>query len=161
MGITGYGPNINIARDPRFGRTSELPGEDPLLSGEYAKHYIDGMMEEDEQGHPRMLAYLKHFTAYSTETNRFHSDANITAHDLFETYLRQYEIAFTESSPVGAMCSYNAVNGFPSCADDYILNHILRGRWKQTSAHVTTDCGAVANMRGASANAPTDLAATA
>ena len=99
IGLTGFGPNINLrcvtfcccvvicvfatnttatlsprfarrSRDPRFGRNSELPGEDPLLNGEYAKHLVHGMQEEDELGHPKMIAYLKHLTAYSTETNR-------------------------------------------------------------------------------------------
>lgn len=68
IALTGYGPNINIARDPRFGRTSELPGEDPFLNGHYAKHMVQGMQTEDSYGHPLMLSYLKHFTAYSRET---------------------------------------------------------------------------------------------
>ena len=63
IGLTGYGPNVNIARDPRFGRNSELPGEDPLLNGEYASQMVQGMQEEDAAGHPKMLAYLKHLTA--------------------------------------------------------------------------------------------------
>ena len=64
IGLTGFGPNLNIARDPRFGRISELPGEDPYHSGTYGYHMIQGMQEKDENGHPKMLAYLKHFTAY-------------------------------------------------------------------------------------------------
>jgi beta-D-xylosidase 4 len=157
IGVTGFGPNINIARDPRFGRTSELPGEDPYLNGHYAKHMVLGMMEKDDQGHPRMLPYLKHFTAYSTETNRGHDTYNISMHDFFDTYLAQYEIAFTQGHPVGAMCSYNAENGFPSCANDYLLNKVVREMWNQTDAHITTDCGAVTNLRGAPINAATDL----
>ena len=60
--LTGYGPNINIARDPRFGRNSELPGEDPLLSGTYAAQMVSGMQQVDKNGHPKMIALLKHFT---------------------------------------------------------------------------------------------------
>ncbi len=161
IGITGYGPNINIARDPRFGRTSELPGEDPYLSGHYAKHMVHGTMETDKNGHPRMLTYLKHFTAYSTETNRGHDTYNISMHDFFDTYLAQYKIAFTEGKPVGAMCSYNAENGHPSCANDFILNKVVREMWKQPDAHITTDCGAVSNMLGAPVHAPSNLYATA
>ena len=157
IGVTGFGPNINIARDPRFGRTSELPGEDPYLNGHYAKHMVEGMMEEDDNGHPRMLPYLKHFTAYSTETNRGHDSYNISMHDFFDTYLAQYEIAFKEGTPVGAMCSYNAENGFPSCANDYLLNKVLREMWNQTDAHVTTDCGAVTNLRGPPVNAASEM----
>ena len=70
VGLTGFGPNINVARDPRFGRLSELPGEDPFHSGTYAKEMVRGMQEPDAKGYPKMLAYVKHFTAYSLEYNR-------------------------------------------------------------------------------------------
>jgi len=111
IGVTGYGPNINIARDPRFGRTSELPGEDPFHSGTYGAEMMLGMQEEDENGHPKMMAYLKHFTAYSTETNRGGDTYEISMHDLFDTYLPQYEKGFVEGGATGAMCSYNGING--------------------------------------------------
>lgn len=153
IGITAYGPNINNQRDPRFGRSSELPGEDPLLSGSYASEMVQGMQEEDAQGYPKVIAYLKHFTAYSRETNRGHDNYEISTHDLFESYLPQYEQAFREGQASGAMCSYNAINGAPSCANGYLLNDILRKRWGRTDAHVTTDCGAVHNLRGAPVNA--------
>jgi beta-glucosidase-like glycosyl hydrolase len=104
IGLTGYGPNINIARDPRFGRNSELAGEDPFLSGTYAANMVSGMQQKDSKGYPKMLAYLKHFTAYSRETNRGHDTYNISMHDLWETYLAQYEIAFIEGQATGAMC---------------------------------------------------------
>ena len=107
IGLTGFGPNINIARDPRFGRSSELPGEDPTLNGAYAAEMVGGMQERDARGYPKMLAYLKHFTAYSRETNRGHDDYKISEHDLFETYLPQYEIGFRVGRASGAMCSYN------------------------------------------------------
>jgi beta-glucosidase-like glycosyl hydrolase len=124
IALTAYGPNINIARDPRFGRTSELPGEDPFLNGQYAKHMVQGMQTEDAGGHPMILAYLKHFTAYSRETDRGHDSYQISTHDLFETYLAQYEIGFVEGRATGAMCSYNAENGVPSCANNFILNKV-------------------------------------
>ncbi|EDQ91999.1 uncharacterized protein MONBRDRAFT_337, partial [Monosiga brevicollis MX1] len=158
---TGFGPNINIARDPRFGRTSELPGEDPYLSGTYATHMVRGMMQADAAGHPKMLAYLKHFTAYSTETNRQHSDFNVSSHDLWDTYLPQYEMAFRSAQPAGAMCSYNAVNGRPSCANGYILRDVLRNQWQQPNAHITSDCGAISSLRGAPVFAPDDATAAA
>ena len=85
IGLTGFGPNINIVRDPRFGRNSELPGEDPVLSGEYAGAFVAGMQEPDARGHPKMLAFLKHFTAYSVETNRGHDDYSIDPYDFFDT----------------------------------------------------------------------------
>ena len=104
IGLTAFGPNINIARDPRFGRNSELPGEDPFLSGEYGKAVVLGMQEQDANGHPKSLAFLKHFTAYSTEVNRARDDYPISKHDLFETFLPQYEKAFVEGGATGAMC---------------------------------------------------------
>eukprot|EP00937_MAST-01D_sp_MAST-1D-sp2_P007217 g7217.t1 len=161
IGLTGFGPNINIARDPRFGRASELPGEDPYLNGHFAAEMVAGMQEEDANGHPKMLAYLKHFTAYSKEANRGHDTYNISTFDLWDSYLPQYEIAFKQGNASGVMCSYDAENGRPSCANGYILNDVIRGRWNQTHAFVTTDCGAVSNMRGAPANAPSDAHAAA
>ena len=81
-------------------------------------------------------------------------DYNISQHDLFETYLAQYEIAFVEGQASGAMCSYTGVNGSPMCANGKILNGVLRGRWNRSDALVTTDCGAVGMMQHAPANAP-------
>lgn len=161
IGITGFGPNINIARDPRFGRTSEIPGEDPFVSGTFAAHMLQGMQEKDAHGYPKMAAYLKHFTAYSTETNRGHDTYNISMHDLWETYLAQFEIAFRDGQPVGAMCSYNAINGRPSCANDYILNHVVRKLWSMPDAHITTDCNAIRNLAGPPVNAADEAVAAA
>ena len=122
---------------------------------------VTGMQEKDANGWPRMRALLKHFTAYSRETNRGHDTYNITMHDLWETYLAQYEIAFLEGDAAGVMCSYDAENGHPSCANGYILNDVIRGKWGKKNAMVSTDCGAVQNMRGPPANAPTDEDAVA
>ena len=144
IGLTGFGPNINIARDPRFGRSSELPGEDPTLSGVYATEMVQGMQEEDAHGYPKMLAFLKHFTAYSTETNRGHDDYTISQHDLFETYLPQYEMAFTKGGASGAMCSYNAVNGHPSCANSFVLKTLLKESWSPHEPAGHAACGQAA-----------------
>lgn len=158
IGLTGYGPNINIARDPRFGRTSELPGEDPVLSGTYAAEMVSGMQEKDSKGYPKMAAFLKHFTAYSREQDRGHDSYNISTFDFFDTYLPQYERAF-KAQPVGVMCSYNAENGIPSCANNWLLNEQLR-KWKP-DAMVSTDCGAVENLKGFPIYAPDDAHASA
>lgn len=161
LGLTAYGPNINQQRDPRFGRTSELPGEDPYLSGQYAIYFVRGMQEKDSHGYPKVMAYLKHFTAYSRETGRGHDDYNISMHDLFDTYLPQFEAGLKEGEATGVMCSYNAVNGVPMCANDYLLNQIMRKKWNLPNVHVTTDCGAPANLLGAPANAPDNATAAA
>ena len=122
---------------------------------------LTGMQEKDDQGHPKMAAYLKHLTAYSRETDRGHDTYNISMHDLWETYLAQYEIAFAQGNPAGAMCSYDAINGHPSCANDYLLNTVLRQMWNQTHSHIVTDCGAVSKLRGSPISAPSDEAAAA
>jgi beta-glucosidase-like glycosyl hydrolase len=122
------GPNINQPRDPRFGRLSELPSEDPLHAGLYAANFVQGMQEEDAAGHPKMIALLKHFVAYSQETGRGHDVENISHFDLFDSYLPQYKIAF-DGGASGAMCSYNSPLGQPSCANGYLLNEIIRTRW--------------------------------
>jgi beta-glucosidase-like glycosyl hydrolase len=132
---------------------------------------------------------LKHYTAYSTETNRGHDTYHVSPFDFWDSYLPQYEMAFRHGHASGVMCSYatavrsegaaaelcrcsapragtavaryNAENGRPSCANGYILNEVIRKKWAQPDAFVTTDCGAVSNMRGAPANAPTDMHAAA
>eukprot|EP00808_Paulinella_micropora_P016706 g62060.t1 len=154
IGLTGYGPNINTVRDPRFGRNSELASEDPFLSGSFAVAYVRGLQTEDGAGHPLMLAYLKHFVAYSTEDNRGFATYNISLQDFWETYLPQYEMGFVQGRATGAMCSYNGENGRPSCANDYILKQVVRSKWRRPDAHISTDCGAVNNMLGPPAHAP-------
>eukprot|EP00475_Leptophrys_vorax_P024823 TRINITY_DN343_c0_g1_i1.p1 TRINITY_DN343_c0_g1~~TRINITY_DN343_c0_g1_i1.p1 ORF type:complete len:746 (+),score=247.05 TRINITY_DN343_c0_g1_i1:83-2320(+) len=156
IGVTGYGPNMNIVRDPRFGRNQELPSEDPFLSGNYAAEYLQGMQEEDKLGHPKMIAYVKHFTDYTVENNRGNFDANVSMFDFFDSFLPQYEIAFKQGRASGAMCSYNAENGHPSCANGFILNEVMRNRWGRPDALITSDCGAISNMRGAPLYAQTD-----
>ncbi|CAE8690326.1 unnamed protein product [Polarella glacialis] len=110
-----------------------------------------------------MLAFLKHFIAYSRETDHGHDSYNISKHDLFETYLAQYKIAFSQgdASAAGVMCSYPAENGHPSCANHYLLNDILRGLWGRTDAVAVTDCGAVSNLREYPVSAPDDATAAA
>lgn len=161
IGLNAYGPNMNQPRDPRFGRTSELPGEDPYLSGQYATNMVRGMQEPDTSGRPKILAYLKHFTAYNRETNRMHENYNISIFDLFDTYLPQFEMALKQGKATGVMCMYSSVNGSPMCANNYLLNQVMREEWGLPNVHVTTDCGAVAALRGAPAFAPDDVTAAA
>ncbi|CAB9503422.1 xylosidase/alpha-L-arabinofuranosidase 1 [Seminavis robusta] len=167
VGLTGFGPNLNIARDPRFGRTSELPGEDPLLNGFYAISYLHGLQQpldsdnNNSNKYLKMLALVKHFTAYSREVNRGHDNYNISQHMLFDSYLPAYQMAFQQGNASGVMCSYNAVNGAPSCANDWLLNTIMRQSWNQPHALVMTDCGAVRNLKGPPVKAPSDAHAVA
>ena len=161
IGTSAFGPNLNMIRDPRYGRNSELPGEDPFHTGSYGVAFVTAMQTPDAAGHPRVSAYLKHFDAYATETNRMHSDNNITAFDFWDTYLPQYKMVFTEAKAAGAMCSYQAENGSPSCANSWLLNDVLRKQWKREDAYITTDCGAVRNVMGPPLNLSTQEEAAA
>ena len=107
------------------------------------------------------LPPLIRLSRYSMESDRMHSEPIVSAFDLHDSYLPQYKIAFTEGTARGGMCSYDAINGRPSCANDYILNDQLRKAWNSPDAFISTDCGAVSNMRGSPGNAPTDEAAVA
>ena len=146
MSLAGHGPDINMPRDPRNGRNGELSSEDPLLSGAFAAEYVRGMQFGDDEpsmnGTRRMLASLKHFTAYSRETNRMASTGNISLFDLWDTYLPQYEQGMTQSFSAGTMCSYMStrIEGapglvyVPSCANEYILTSVVREYWGRPDA---------------------------
>ena len=148
VGLTGFGPNINLYIDPRWGRDSEVPGEDPFLSGTYAAEYTLGLQQIDEQGFFKMKSFLKHFTAYNVETNRFNFNANLSTFDLWDSHLRQFEIGMKQGRASGVMCSYTAINGIPSCANSYLMDDIMRKKWSNPDALSFSDCGAFRNMRG-------------
>ncbi len=146
-GMTFWTPNINIFRDPRWGRGQETPGEDPTLNGEYASSFVPGMQEGESW--PRYIkasACLKHFSGYSLENwggvDRHHFDAIITKQDMHDTYLPAFEAGVKAGKASGLMCSYNAVNGVPSCADGALLTDLVRKQW-DFDGYITSDCGAV------------------
>eukprot|EP00041_Stephanoeca_diplocostata_P032967 m.1075633 g.1075633 ORF g.1075633 m.1075633 type:complete len:890 (+) comp24243_c0_seq1:40-2709(+) len=166
IGLTGFGPNINMVKDPRYGRNSELPGEDPFLSGSYAAAYTAGMqqMSQGKRPHLKMLSYLKHYTAYSVEASRFTFSANVTQFDFWDSYLPQFEYAFThgDNPTSGAMCSYFAPNGISSCGNNWLLNELIRTQWSRPDAVIMSDCSAVANMdKNGYAHSPQDACAKA
>jgi len=131
------------------------------LTGVLGAAVVQGLQEPDRNGRPRSLAFMKHFAAYSVELNRGHDDHRISPFDLTDTYLRQFEIVVRQSQPAGAMCSYNAINGAPSCTNSYILNDIYREAWNQPDGIITTDCGAVYNLLGDPVNAPDKMTTSA
>ena len=104
------------------------------------------MQEMDENGYPKMNAYLKHFTAYSREYQRQHQNDTVSTYDLWDTYLPQYEAAFTRGNASGVMCSYNGINGVPNCASPELLRDIMREKWSQPDALSMSDCGAVKDV---------------
>ncbi|XP_065828934.1 uncharacterized protein [Oscarella lobularis] len=148
-GLTYFAPNINIYRDPRWGRGQETPGEDPYLSANYAEAFVRGMQTGTDPGHYKVITTCKHYDAYDLEnwngTDRHHFDAKVADIDLIETYLPAFEACVRYSHTGSIMCSYNAVNGVPSCANDFLQNEIVRRQWG-FEGYIVSDCGAISNI---------------
>lgn len=140
-------PNVNPFRDPRWGRGHETPGEDPLRNKKWAEAFIKGM--QGTGATHRVVATCKHYAAYDLEnsgsTTRFNFNAVVSLQDLAEYYLPPFQQCARDSRVGSIMCSYNAVNGVPACADPYLLDTILRKHWNWTdqNQYVVTDCDAV------------------
>ena len=149
-GLTFWAPNVNIFRDPRWGRGQETQGEDPTVNAAYAANFPHGVQDGDS--YPKYLkasSCCKHYAAYNLEdwggVDRHHFDAIVTDQDLNETYFPPFQACAQVGKASGVMCSYNAVNGVPSCASKPLLNDRLRGTWG-FDGYVTSDCGAVADV---------------
>lgn len=144
-GLTVWSPNINIFRDPRWGRGQETYGEDPFLTGRMGVAFIGGLQGPD-LARPKTIATAKHYAVHSgPESNRHREDVHPSAHDLEDTYLPAFRAAVTEAKVQAVMCAYNAVDGVPACASPFLLNERLRRDWG-FSGHVVSDCGAAANV---------------
>ncbi|KAL8261452.1 hypothetical protein R6Q59_025501 [Mikania micrantha] len=151
-GMTFWAPNINVFRDPRWGRGQETPGEDPLVSGKYAISYVRGVQGDTFQGggikdgHLQASACCKHFTAYDLDhwkgVSRFGYDAKVTKQDLADTYQPPFQSCIQHAQASGIMCAYNRVNGVPNCADYNLLSNIARNQWG-FQGYITSDCDAV------------------
>ncbi|WCJ44508.1 Glycosyl hydrolase family protein [Euphorbia peplus] len=151
-GMTFWAPNINIFRDPRWGRGQETPGEDPLVTGKYAVSYVRGVQGDSFQGgkltgHLQASACCKHFTAYDLDNwkgvSRFAFDARVSKQDLADTYQPPFKSCVEQGKASGIMCAYNKVNGVPSCADYNLLTETARHQWG-FHGYITSDCDAVA-----------------
>lgn len=137
-GLTYWSPNINVFRDPRWGRGQETPGEDPLVVSKYAVNYVKGLQDvHDAGGKSRRLkvsSCCKHYTAYDLDNwkgiDRFHFDAKVTRQDLEDTYQPPFKSCVEEGDVSSVMCSYNRVNGIPTCADPNLLRGVIRGQWR-------------------------------
>ena len=140
-GLTFWAPNVNIFRDPRWGRGQETYGEDPFLTGELAVCYIQGI-----QGDGRRLkaaACAKHFAVHSgPETGRHSFDAVVSEKDLAETYLPAFRACVEKGKVEGVMGAYNRINGVPACGNARLIQAVLRGEWK-FDGYVVSDCGAI------------------
>jgi beta-glucosidase len=127
VGLTMYSPNVNLARDPRWGRSQEVYSEDPRLVGALAKEYVEGAQSDG-----LAAAGCKHFAGYDVENvpvDRTVFDANVTSRDMFETYLPAFEACVRQAGAASVMCSFNLLNGKPTCADPDLLDGVLRRRW--------------------------------
>lgn len=158
-GLDFWTPNINPFRDPRWGRGQETPGEDPFHLSSYVKALIAGLEgTEDTEGnvqgkYKRIVSTCKHFAGYDIEdwnaNDRFQFDAKITTQDMVEYYLPPFQTCARDAKVGAFMCSYNAVNGVPTCADPWLLNDVLREHWNWTAPEgghwVTSDCAAIEN----------------
>jgi beta-glucosidase len=144
-GLTIWSPNINIFRDPRWGRGQETYGEDPFLTGQLAVHFIRGI-QGDDPDHPRAIATPKHLAVHSgPEAGRHGFDVDVSPHDLEDTYLPAFRAAVTEGHADSIMCAYNALHGTPVCASSDLLAARLRRDWG-FKGFVVSDCDAVDDM---------------
>ncbi len=141
-GLTFWSPNINIFRDPRWGRGQETYGEDTFLTGSLAVSFIRGL-QGDDPNYYKAVACAKHFAAHSgPESKRHRFDAEPPERDFYETYLPHFEMAVREGHVGGFMGAYNAVYGLPACASPLLLTDILRHQWG-FNGYIVSDCGAI------------------
>jgi beta-glucosidase len=141
-GLTYWTPNINIFRDPRWGRGQETYGEDPYLTGTMGKSFVRGI-QGDDPVYLKASACAKHFAVHSgPESSRHTFNAVISPYDLWDTYLPAFHELVVNAKVSGVMCAYNAYAGQPCCGSDVLMNAILRNDWGFTG-YVTSDCGAI------------------
>lgn len=144
-GLDFWAPNVNIFRDPRWGRGQETYGEDPFLSGRLGVAFVTGM-QGDDPNHYRVISTPKHFDVHSgPEPTRHIADVDVSRHDQVDTFEPAFRAALVEGKAASVMCAYNAINGQPACASQYLLQDLLRGSWG-FQGYVVSDCGAVRDI---------------
>ena len=145
FGLTFWAPNINIFRDPRWGRGQETYGEDPFLTSRMGVAFVSGMQGSDPR-YFRVVSTPKHYAVHSgPELLRHGFNVNVSPHDLEDTYLPAFRATVTEAHAQSVMCAYNAIDGAPACASTMLLGEHLRDAWK-FDGYVVSDCGAVADV---------------
>jgi beta-glucosidase len=144
-GLTFWSPNINVFRDPRWGRGQETYGEDPYLTGRLGVAFVKGLQGDDPK-YLRVVATPKHYAVHSgPEPERHRFDAVVSERDLRETYLPAFRATVTQAHATSIMCAYNRTNGEPCCANQHLLVDILRGEWG-FNGYVVSDCGAIGDI---------------
>ena len=145
FGLTFWAPNINIFRDPRWGRGQETYGEDPFLTSRMGAAFVSGMQGNDPE-YFRVISTPKHYAVHSgPEPLRHGFNVDVSPHDLEDTYLPAFRAAVTEAHAQSVMCAYNAIDGVPACASTMLLGDHLRDAWK-FDGYVVSDCAAVADI---------------
>ena len=141
-GLTFWAPNVNIFRDPRWGRGHETFGEDPYLTGVLGTAYIKGLQGENKE-HLKAAACAKHFAVHSgPEADRHYFDAKASVQDMYDTYLYAFKRCVADAGVEAVMGAYNRVNGEPACGSKTLLQDILREEWG-FEGHVVSDCWAI------------------
>jgi len=144
-GLDFWAPNLNIFRDPRWGRGQETYGEDPFLTGRMGVAFVTGMQGDDPRYY-RVIATPKHFDVHSgPEPTRHMADVDVSKHDEIDTYLPAFRAAVTDGKAGSVMCAYNAIKGQPACANEFLLEDQLRNHWG-FQGYVVSDCGAVTDI---------------
>jgi beta-glucosidase-like glycosyl hydrolase len=147
---TFWAPVVNIARDPRWGRIAETPGEDPFLSGEYAASFVQGMeRSEADSSHLLASACCKHYVANDLDrwngSTRHDFNAVVSMQDLQDSYLPPFRACVEDGHVSGLMCSYNSINSVPSCANSWLMTSVARTEWN-FDGYITSDCDAVSDI---------------
>ena len=144
-GLDFWSPNINIFRDPRWGRGQETYGEDPFLTGRMGVAFVTGLQGDDPKYY-RVISTPKHYAVHSgPEPTRHSMDIPASKHDMEDTYLPAFRASVVEGKAGSVMCAYNRVNGEPACANTFLLVDTLRNAWK-FDGYVVSDCDAVADI---------------
>src|SRR6201997_5665433 len=144
-GLDFWAPNINIFRDPRWGRGQETYGEDPFLTARMGVAFVTGMQGDDPK-YFRVISTPKHYAVHSgPEPTRHTADVTVSKHDELDTYLPAFRATVTEAKAGSVMCAYNSINGQPACANEFLLVDQLRGKWG-FKGYVVSDCGAVIDI---------------
>ena len=144
-GLDFWAPNINIFRDPRWGRGQETYGEDPFLTARMGVAFVTGMQGDDPKYY-RVISTPKHYAVHSgPESTRHTADVKVSKHDEVDTYLPAFRATVTEGKAGSVMCAYNSINGQPACVNEFLLQDQLRGKWG-FHGYVVSDCDAVINI---------------
>jgi beta-glucosidase len=144
-GLDFWSPNINIFRDPRWGRGQETYGEDPFLTARMGVAFVTGMQGDDPK-YFRVISTPKHFAVHSgPEPSRHTINVEVSKHDMEDTYLPAFRAAVIEGKAGSVMCAYNRINGEPACANAFLLKDQLRGAWK-FNGYVVSDCDAIVDV---------------